>query len=173
MLRILILTSVLALGACATIPEPLTTGGPFADVTPLQAQSDDYQGERVRWGGMILQARPESSQTCFEVMGLSLDRRAEPNESDSSLGRFIACARGFFEPTLYTNGRYITFTGNIDGIETRKVGDYEYGFPRLAADGVVLWPKRRDVIYVPYPDPFWGPYWPYYRRPFYPPYYYR
>ena len=106
-------------------------------------------------------------------MGLALDKQAEPIESDSSLGRFIACADGFFEPALYTKGRYVTFTGVIDGMEKQKVGDYEYGFPRIRADGVYLWPKRRDVIYVPYPDPFWDPYWPYYWPHYRPPYYYR
>ena len=161
------------MAACATIPDQLTAGGPVVDVTPRQAQTGEHEGERVRWGGVIIEVTPKASRTCFEMMGLALDNQAEPRDSDISLGRFIACADGFFEPALYTKGRYVTFTGFIDGIEKQKVGEYEYGFPRLNADRVYLWPKRRDVIYVPYPDPYWGPYWPYYWPHYRSPYFYR
>ena len=173
MTQLLVAGSVIVLTACATIPAQLTGGAPFVDVTPQQAQGGGHEGDRVRWGGVIIEATPKASRTCFEIMGLGLDKQAEPLDSDTSLGRFIACADGFFEPALYTKGRYVTFTGVIDGIEKQKVGEYEYGFPRINANSVYLWPKRHDVIYVPYPDPFWGPYWPYYWPHYRPPYYYR
>ena len=171
--RVLAAGAAIVLTACATIPPQLTQGGPFVDVTPQQAQSGNDEGRRVRWGGVIIEVTPKASRTCFEIMALKLDKLAEPRDSDTSLGRFVACADGFFEPALYTKGRYVTFTGTIDGIEKQKIGEYEYGFPRLNADSVYLWPKRHDVIYVPYPDPFWGPYWPYYWPHYRPPYYYR
>ena len=166
MFRILSLCMVLALGACATIPKELNSGGPFSATTPQQAQSGGHDGERVRWGGIIIKANPLPEQTCFEMMGLSLDSTAEPRSDDNSLGRFIACAKGFYEPALYTSGRAVTFTGEIDGAEQQKVGEYKYSFPRLNADAVFLWPIRPNIVYVPYYDPFWDPFWPYYYRPY-------
>lgn len=169
MARILLMCALLALSACATIPHELTVGGPFAAITPLQAQSGNHDGERVRWGGLIIRAEPETDQTCFEVMALSLDSSAEPEATDQSLGRFIACAKGFYEPALYAAGRAVSFTGRIDGTVKKKIGDYLYNFPRLAVDVAHLWPKKPNIVYVPYYDPFWDPFWPYYYRPYYHP----
>lgn len=161
-IRIVLSCTLLAISSCVSIPRELTVGAPFADITPLQAQADDQQGERVRWGGTIIHTAPQRDQTCFEVMGLSLDNDAEPQSNDRSLGRFIACAKGFYEPALYATGRSVTFTGRIDGTEQQKVGEFLYSFPRLTVDAVYLWPKRPNVIYVPYYDSFWDPIWPYY-----------
>lgn len=163
--RIALLCTLLVLSACATIPAELKSGGPYSAVTPHQAQSGDHNGERVRWGGVLIRTAPQNEQTCFEVMGLPLDRGAEPRGGNQSIGRFIACAKGFYEPVLYAAGRFITFTGEIDGIQQQKIGEYEYRFPQLKADAVHLWPKRPNVVYVPYYDPFWDPFWPYFYRP--------
>lgn len=167
MSRILLMLTVLTLNACATIPGELITGGPFTATTPQQAQSGNHDGEQVRWGGVIIRTAPQTDQTCFEVMGLFLDSSAAPQADDHSEGRFIACAKGFYDPALYAAGRAVTFTGRIDGAEKQKVGEYLYDFPRLIVDAVHLWPKRRDVVYVPYYDPFWDPFWPYNYRPYY------
>jgi outer membrane lipoprotein len=166
MRRNLLLLVVLALNACVTIPQNLRVGEPFATTTPQQAQSGEHDGERVRWGGVIIHTTTQTNQTCFEVMGLSLDNSAQPQANDQSLGRFIACAKGFYDPALYAAGREVTFAGRIDGTEQQKVGEYEYQFPKLAVDAVHLWPKRSDIIYVPYYDPFWDPFWPYYYHPY-------
>ena len=55
---------------------------------------------------------------------------------------------------VFSAGREITVTGSITGFETRKVGDYDYRYPIVAADVVYLWPVRQDtrviVEHVPY-----------------------
>lgn len=166
LMRILPAIVLMLLSACASIPAELT-GGPFSLTTPQQAQIENHDGEPVRWGGIIIQTSPQAEQTCFEVMALSLDSRAAPEADDHSLGRFIACIPGFYDPALYAAGRAVTLIGQIDGSEQQKVGEYLYHFPRLAAEGLHLWPKPPKVVYVPYPDPFWDPFWPYYYRPYY------
>jgi outer membrane lipoprotein len=115
---------------------------------------------------VIIQTMTQTNRTCFEVMGLSLDSNAQPQSNDQSLGRFIACAKGFYDPALYAAGRELTFTGSIEGTEKQKIGEYDYQFPRLVVDAVHLWPKRSNIVYVPYYDPFWDPFWPYYYRPY-------
>jgi outer membrane lipoprotein len=162
----LLLLVVVALSACVTVPPNLRSGEPFAATTPQQAQSGKHDGERVRWGGVLIHTETQTDQTCFQVMGLSLDTSAQPQADDQSLGRFIACAKGFYDPALYAAGREVTFVGHIEGSEQQKVGEYEYHFPKLVVDALHLWPKRSNLVYVPYYDPFWDPFWPYYYHPY-------
>ena len=56
---------------------------------------------------------------------------------------------------VFQPGREITFTGTIEGYENRKVGEYDYRYPRLAAEVVYLWPVRKDVDVVVERYPYW------------------
>ena len=51
--------------------------------------------------------------------------------------------------------REVTFAGRIDGYETRKIGGYDYRFPRVVADVVYLWPVRDRVDVIERPVPYW------------------
>ncbi|MDT8404777.1 Slp/YeaY family lipoprotein [Sulfuriflexus sp.] len=161
LVTILLITS-LALGACASMPAELAAGGPYLQIAPAQAQGGEYEQQRVRWGGSLIQTLPQGQRTCFEVAGLSLDKWGEPLESDISTGRFTACAEGFYEPAIYSPGRHVTFTGRIQGRATQQISERRFEFPKLEADRVYLWPKRSEMIYVPY-STYWHPYGdPYY-----------
>jgi outer membrane lipoprotein len=63
---------------------------------------------------------------------------------DRSEGRFIACRAGFYDPAVFTAGREVTIAGTVTGFEARRIGDYDYRYPRVAADVIYLWPERRD-----------------------------
>lgn len=156
---LLALSAVLALGlaGCATTSSPLR--GDYADVSPHQAMQQDSTGAVVRWGGRIIRTEPMSDHTCFEMLSTRLDGSGRPYwAADDTRGRFIACRAGFYDPALFDNTREVTFTGRIEGYENRKIGEYDYRFPRLAADVVYLWPVREkvDVIARPAPWPWWG-----------------
>ena len=77
--------------------------------------------------------------------------------ADASGGRFIACRAGFYDPAIFQVDREVTVTGVVDGFETRRIGEYDYRFPRLAADVIYLWPVRErvDVVHEPVPGPWW------------------
>jgi len=149
----------LLLGACARPPGALR--GSFAPLTVRDAQARAAVGERVRWGGTIVNARPGKDSTCFEIVSKPLDEQARPVDSDETLGRFVACAPGFYDPEVYAPGREVTVTGTLAEPMSRKVGDYEYRFPVVKADTVYLWPKRpeRIVYYNRWLDWPWGPEW--------------
>jgi outer membrane lipoprotein len=143
-----------ALAACAT-PAPLK--GTYAPITPEQAGASDATGTLVRWGGRIVSVDPQAQRTCFEMISTRLQVDGQPRRaSDETGGRFIACRAGFYDPALFEKNREVTFTGRIEGYETRKIGGYDYRFPKVAADVVYLWPEREraDVIAAPYP--YWG-----------------
>ncbi len=145
------------LAACASQPVPLR--GSFTEITPQAAVSNDSTGAVVRWGGRIVRVEPQENRTCFEVLSTRLNSYGRPYwASDEIGGRFIACRPGFYDPALFQNNREVTFTGRVDGYESRKIGGYDYRFPRLSADVVYLWPVRErvDVITRPAPWPWWG-----------------
>jgi outer membrane lipoprotein len=145
------------LAACATQPLPLQ--GEFTDITPRDAVQRDSTGTMVRWGGRIVRTEPQSNRTCFEMISTRLGSYGRPYwASDDVGGRFIACKAGFYDPAVFQVNREVTFTGRIDGYENRKIGGYDYRFPRVAADVVYLWPVRErvDVITRPAPWPWWG-----------------
>ena len=147
------------LAACATQPAPLQ--GEYVEVTPQDAATADVTGQVVRWGGRIVRTEPQNNRTCFEVLSTRLDTYARPYwATDDVGGRFIACRAGFYDPAVFEPNREVTFTGRVEGYDNRKIGGYDYRFPRVAADVVYLWPVRDrvDVLTVPAPWPWWG-YW--------------
>ncbi len=152
------------LAGCATAPRPLQ--GEYASVVPAQASARS-EGVRVRWGGSIVGVETRAAETCFEVLGRSLDVQARPRTVDASQGRFLACRSGFYDPAVFAKGRDITVTGTLRGHETRNVGKYPYDYPRVESDAVYLWPKRSDIIvdYRPGPIFYSSPFGFGYSRP--------
>lgn len=167
-MRLLILASVLtALSACTTIPEQIQ--GTYPEITPARVEPSVF-GSDVRWGGVIVSTTAKDSQSCLEILSHDLDKYLRPKREDSTGGRFIACQPSFLDPMVFAAGREITITGNIDRIEVRKVEDFDYRYPVVEIDDLVLWEKRRVVMrYRGFSDPYyggwygrgpyWGPYW--------------
>ncbi|HET8897953.1 MAG TPA: Slp family lipoprotein [Rhodanobacteraceae bacterium] len=149
--------AALALAACATVPKPLA--GQFQNIAPANAANAN--GTPVRWGGQIVETAPGPHETCIYALARPLDRSARPSPRGDSLGRFVACHAGFYDPEIFAKGREITVTGTLDGTITRKVGDFDYPYPKIAASNIFLWPlpqTRPAGMYDPYfYDPFWGP----------------
>lgn len=162
-IRILALAaSSLLLGACATAPKPLQ--GTFTPVTPRDAAAGSQAGTSVRWGGRIVETTPRQDSTCFQLISRPLGATGRPLSSapDATDGRFIACRAGFYDPAVFAEGREVTFIGRVDGVETTRIGEYDYRLPKMTADVVYLWPEVREVQMMrpsPFYDPFWGPRW--------------
>lgn len=157
----LVLAVVLSLAGCSSTPEALK--GTYVPLEPSQASIRDL-GTEVRWGGVILDARPDERQTCFEVLSRSLDKSYRPRAEDLTQGRFIACRDGFLDPEVFAKGREITLTGAVVAIDERQVGEFNYRYPVLTTRFITMWPERPDVIINNYNDPwmygpYWGPYW--------------
>ncbi len=163
-----LLFATIALSACVSVPEQFR--GEYPGLTPQTATESDL-GTRVRWGGVILDTQPSREQTCFELLSRPLRKSMRPEDSDQTLGRFIACKTGFYDPEVFVRGRELTLTGTISRIDLRKVGEFDYRYPVVEAEFVSMWPERQDVIYYEY-DMFYSPYYwpyPYYRYPYGPP----
>lgn len=158
--RIAVLALVLAFGGCATIPTPLQ--GNFSALAPGAATQRDATGQSVRWGGTIAAVETLAGQTCFQLVGRPLDDESRPVMSDRADGRFLACRQGFYEPQVFAKSRSLTVTGRIVGYETRKVGDYDYRQPKVAAEVIYLWPRRQARVvndFYPYGYDSWPSIW--------------
>lgn len=153
---LLAIAAAALLSACVTAPTPLQ--GSFAAITPQEAVDRDATGQLVRWGGRIVSVEPRPNSTCFEMLSIPLSEVGRPTTGrDVTGGRFIACRTGFYDPAVFEANREVTFTGRVGGYETRKIGGYDYRFPRVDAEVVYLWPVRErvDVVYAD-PWPWWG-----------------
>lgn len=155
----LLLAPLLLSVGCTSIPVQLE--GDYTSLTPQNATETDIK-TAVRWGGVVLETRPEEDFTCFEVLSRQLNKSMRPVYSDQDGGRFIACKPGFYDPEVFEKGREVTLTGEILYMDTRKVGEYDYRYPVVDIKFMSLWPVRRERLYV------YGPYYPYYWH--YPPY---
>ena len=167
-MRILIILSfVLLLSACTTIPEQLQ--GTYADISPARVEPQVF-GSTVRWGGEIIDSMIKPDSTCFEILSRDLDKYLRPEVEDRTAGRFIACQKGFHDPEVYAKGREVTVIGRIRNIEVRQIDEFNYRYPVLDVDQIVLWEKRQDVIYYDqFYDPFYYPYyWGYPYGAYYP-----
>lgn len=154
----------LLLTACTTIPEQLK--GDYTTLIPKNSTEDNLQTP-VRWGGAILDTRPEDNYTCFEILSKQLQTSMRPDNSDQADGRFIGCKPGFYDPEIFKKGREVTLTGKLIHMDTRKVGEYDYHFPVVDIEFMILWPKRMNRVY-------YGMYRPYYwHYPYYGPRYWR
>jgi len=149
-----VILTTLLLSACTIIPEQLE--GEFSALKAENVTEKNLQAP-VRWGGVILETRPEADHTCFEILGRQLESTMRPKVSDQSDGRFIACKPGFYDPEVFKKNREVTLTGKIIFIDVRKVGEFDYHFPVVDIEFMSLWPKRRNPRYYNY-----GPYRPYY-----------
>lgn len=160
---LILLSSILS--ACATTPAPLQ--GQFEALTAKDAAGGSHSGARVRWGGTIITVQPAATETCFEVLAHAVDAQSRPRIRDASEGRFMACRSGFYDPEVFSKGRELTIAGTLDGTRMGRIGQFDYTYPKVAAETIFLWPPRPLVIerrdYWPY-DPFWGPaYGPHWR----------
>lgn len=152
------------LAGCATVPQPLQ--GNYPAISTASAQQGGEGGTRVRWGGEIIKTEPGPQQTCFFLLKRPLDAQARPehgrgDNGQVNDGRFVACRNGFYDPEVFSRGRELTVTGTLHGIVSKKVGDYDYAYPRVEANVVYLWPRPTVQRYpAGFYDPFWGGYGP-------------
>lgn len=138
MKRLLIATAALLLSGCVTVPTPLQ--GEFAAIGPRQAMQADLAGERVRWGGRLLELVRFDTHTCFLVAGEPLGDDARPYGRSQGEGRFLACRAGAYDPAVFAPGRMLTFAGTLAGVEVHEIGG-GFRLPRVEADVVYLWPE--------------------------------
>lgn len=165
--------SVLLLTGCSSpLPKPLQSEPPESPPFHAVAEAPDrYDGQAVRWGGVIVRVDNQSDGSLIEILAKPLDRQGRPLESPTAFGRFLARTRQFIDPLVYRSDSEITVGGSLAGSLTRQVGEFPYRYPLVDIESWHLWSPRpvyrNDPPY--WYDPWypWGYPYPWRRHPFY------
>lgn len=161
--RLMIAAAVGVVAGCASVPDPLE--GEYSESFFPEQAGERSVGANVRWGGTVVETRPQADRTCIEILAQELDPSARPLSSDQGYGRFIACRNEFIDPEIFVNGREVTVAGELTRFSEGKIGEFAYLYPEVDANAVYLWPER-DEQYL-YARDFYNYGFPYYGRPFY------
>jgi outer membrane lipoprotein len=121
--------------ACAHGPQSAPSWSP---ITVMRAREENRLGQRVHWGGDIVNITPGERSTCFEVISHPLARSGRPRDGEESGGRFIACAPGVYPAGLY-KGQQLTVVGLLQKPTVEKIGEVS---PRVAAEKLYFWPHQ-------------------------------
>ena len=143
--RLVLLSLVLALSACAT--GPLPTEGVARELSPAEVRDapEDALGQTVIWGGVIADARNLEERTRLEVVAYPLDDRSQrPLTTEAPIARFRVYADGYLETAEYATGRRVTVRGEVTGIERGRIDEAVYRFPVIDSQELELWPERRE-----------------------------
>lgn len=168
---LLILWALAGIGCSSSVPPAIRGDVPGPALQPLsvaqvQRGAEAYSGQRVRWGGSIIALRNLPRSTEIEVLSRPLANDGEPRTNSDGEGRFIARVPEFIDPAEYAKDRLLTVVGEIDGIETRDVGEYPYRYPVVAVSSRYLWPMADSYRYpagyaFPYGYPWYSGYYGY------------
>lgn len=172
-LKALFVVAVMMLSGCAVVPDAIEVAdeSQLVGYQQVAASPDSLQDKQARWGGVIAEIENLPDATLIELVHYPLRPYGKPLVSDNSKGRFRVYVDGFLDPMVYEKGRSITFTGKVLGTEEGLVGDHNYVFPTIKADGYHLWRNVQQVEFTslhvwPYYHHYgygW-PYGPHYRQ---------
>jgi len=109
------------------------------------ADPDLKIGQKVIWGGTILDTKNLESSTQLEVLSYPLSRSHQPQLEQKPMGRFILIYPGYLEPTTYAQGRLLTVLGTFTEIRKGTVGESSYSYPLINSEKLQLWnnPPRK------------------------------
>jgi outer membrane lipoprotein len=130
----------LALTGCATTArfEPADAR---LDVAPYAAADGALRsGERVVWGGMIIEVKNRADDTEIVMLGYPLDRKFRPVLKGATVGRFIVVLPGYVERFDYPQGRFLTVRGALVGTREELIEEKPYLYPIITGDALKLWP---------------------------------
>jgi outer membrane lipoprotein len=142
-----LLLAVIASG-CASGPR-FDTRTYSVSPTPAEAAVDAalWQGNRVLWGGMILNSANHEDGTEIEVLAYPLASGQRPDVERTPIGRFIVLKDEYLETVDYAEGRLVTVAGPFTTTRVGRVGDARFVYPQVEADEIHLWSRtstRRD-----------------------------
>ena len=131
---------VLSLAGCASSPEFDDTGL-NRSLTPTQAaeRGETVVGERVLWGGTIVDSRNLEANTRLEVLAYPLNDWERPRSSASAQGRFLVMKSGYVETADYAPGRQVTVVGVVEALQDGRIGESRYTYPVVRAEKLHLW----------------------------------
>ncbi|WP_226570603.1 Slp family lipoprotein [Mangrovibacter yixingensis] len=153
------LAACLLLTGCVSVPDAIkgTSPTPQMDLVRVMNAPSLYVGEEARFGGKVIGLQNLDGKTRLEIAVMPLDDGARPVLGQASIGRIYADVAGFLDPVDY-RGHLITVVGPITGTEKGKIGQSQYTWMVMKADGFKRWRVVQQVVSPPdVVDPWmWG-----------------
>ena len=145
-MRVLFIALVLFVAGCATAP-PIDMANTDPSMTPDRAVADPdmARGQRVAWGGTVVNTRNLKEVTEIEVLGYSLAKNGRPEITGNPQRRFLLVHPGYLEPADYRSGRVVSVTGVVGSNRQGTVGEAPYVYPVLQAEQIYVWPINEEV----------------------------
>lgn len=147
---------LLLLSSCSLVPEPLEVENETA-LIPYQA-ANNYIGSMARWGGQIVNVNVEDEYTVLEVVQMSLNTTARPQNKNESAGRFKVYFKGLLDPVIYKKGKNVTALGTIGEPVEGNIGELVYNYPKLIVENVYLWDNPKSARWAVGYNPYYGGY---------------
>lgn len=137
---LLLCAGLLLAGGCASTEPGCRSAVGNRSITPaIAAANPDLVGQRVTWGGTLVEASHREDSTELEMIGYPVDACGRPRLDDDPVGRFIVVRSGYLETAQLRPGQPITATGPILATREGRVGEAYYRFPLLADPDPRVW----------------------------------
>ena len=156
-LSALVLTGCATSGRTALQPaEASSSEGPL-NITTVRQEPAAHELSEVAWGGVVAGIENRQDATWIEVIERPLNRKGQPDTTSRSGGRFLAVVPEFLDPADYRTGLAITVVGNIQGTDTRPIGEASYDYTKVSVVEHQLWlPSTRLAGRRGYYSPYRG-----------------
>ncbi|WP_139063955.1 Slp family lipoprotein [Thiorhodospira sibirica] len=134
---------VLWLSGCATGPRYDTEGIDLSLSPRSVIEVGTFPaGQRILWGGAIIEVRNLHQSSEIELMAFPLDQQQRPQTHKAAQGRFLAHWPAYLEAMDYAPGRLLTVTGTLIDITTGPIGAATYHYPNVQIEQLHLWPAQ-------------------------------
>jgi outer membrane lipoprotein len=133
---------LIGLSACTTGPERSAQGDRRVVPSAAAERTQELRGQRVEWGGILLDSRNLREDTELEVLAYPLSADGRPDTRGRPQGRFIAVAKGYLETVEYAPGRQVTLSGPLAGTRQVRRGEASYRYPVVEVTDLTLWQRE-------------------------------
>ncbi len=150
-MRILSLVSLFTLAACSsTQPSLYNTSADEISYQQVMQDVNSYQGETVRWGGVIASRSNGEKFSELTIVQFPLARYGKPITTEQSDGRFVVYSENFLDPMIYEVGKLVTVIGQVKETQTQKVDQKTLTLPVIHLLDNHLWPESYSQDSRPY-----------------------
>ena len=134
--------------ACSSLPDEVELENYSEQPTFQQLRADDPTelGKAVVFGGKVVEVINTETTSNVVILQLPLNDFGRPSSDlKTSEGRFIASFPRLLDPEVFEKDEFVTVRGLYKGIEGGKIGEFDYNYVRLEADGIHLWDPRPEA----------------------------
>ncbi len=166
--------ATLLLSSCGAVISEALVKESNLSISPsmVRENPEAHISKKVVWGGVVISTENKEEGSIVEVFATTLTKSLRPTGSYNStrpgkLGRFLIKTNDYLDPLVFKINTMITVAGEVEGVETKKIGEMDYKYPVIKPTEIKLFAESDEDLdsypytYAPY-NPYYRPYYPYY-----------